>query len=146
MFQSSAFQSVAFQVAGIGKGTPQSSVSGFGYDGRTPYRKFQDEEYQKNKIKAEKTELQKVEAVLSENYRKAGLAANNAKIANNKNALRLNALEKEIRDEIARLLMVRNGIIERVRQNDEALIMMMIANRKKLRATTWQVNNSLQIH
>jgi hypothetical protein len=131
------FQSFAFQTVGNG-GVPTPQVSGLGYDGRLPYQRHREEEYQREKIRRQKSELERLDSVLKETKRKAALAEESRLLADKKNAKRLAQLEQEFLNEITRLLAVRVEIMARIKRNEQMLILMMAVRRKRFRASTWQ--------
>lgn len=136
-FQSNAFQLNAFQIL-AGRPEPERVVPG-GYVWHAPYHKYKDEEQKREQIRRDKTELERLEAVLAENERKKLLAAQSlaeAKAAKAKE--RLARLEREYIDEINRLLMVRASLMRRIRENEGLLIVMLAMRRRRLRAGQWQ--------
>ena len=146
MFQKNAFQLTAFQTGPISNEAP-SYVGDGRYTYVNPYQKYRSEEHQREKVRKEKSDLERLNSVLEENRRKAALAAESKKIAlDKKNKARLKKLEQEYQDEIARLLMVRAELIRRVRQSEELLICMMAMKRKRLRTINWQAIKPLAIH
>lgn len=144
MFQKNSFQLTAFQTGPINNEAP-SYVGDNRYTYVNPYQRYRSEEYHREQVRKEKSDLEKLNSVLEENKRKAVLAAESMRIAlDKKNKARLKKLEQEYQDEIARLLMVRVELIRRVRQSEEMLICMMAMKRKRLRAINWQAINRLQ--
>lgn len=128
MFQSYAFQCVAYQSV-WGKGTPQAA-------GGTPYLYHPAhlrEEEQKTKIKKTKTEVQKLQSVLSEYERRRVLAEESLAIAEESERNRLLKAQNELITEINRLLMVKAELMARLKREEELLVIMMIA-RRRLRA------------
>ena len=114
---------------------PEPSGGG-GYTYITPYQRLQSEEYQREKIKKAKTDLDRLENVLRETERQKALAAESANLARQKQALnralQLEAKEREYLDEINRLLMVRGELMRRIRSDEEFLVIIIMA-RKRLR-------------
>lgn len=128
---SSGFQSFAFQTAGndnrpTGNGGKQESYV-------TPYQLLQQQEYREKLIRREKTELEKLESVLAENRRKAELAAKNKLLATERRAIALAKAEAEYLAEINRLLMVRAELMQRIKENESILVILMIMRRRRLR-------------
>lgn len=133
MFQTYAFQPYAFQTV-VG-GSQVISGGGRIKEGYTyvhPIVEYRQREYER-KIKQEKSDLEKLESVLAENKRKAELAAQNKLIASKKAALRLAKLEAEYLEEINRLMQVRAVLMLSIRRNEEALFMLMMMARRRLR-------------
>ena len=127
------FQSIAFQ-------TPANdNPIGNGGGGKqevwvTPYQLLQQQEYREKLIRKEKTELEKLESVLAENRRKAELAAKNKEIAASKQrVIALARAEAEYLAEINRLLMVRAELMQRIKENESILIILMVMRRRRLR-------------
>ncbi|CAB5212665.1 hypothetical protein UFOVP191_7 [uncultured Caudovirales phage] len=135
MFQKSAFQPTAFQFAGAYSADP-SGNGGYAYV--TPYQKYRAEEYEREKIKKDKTELEKLESVLLYNQRQAELAAESKKLADLINQTRLAKLENDYLTEVARLLAVKAELIRRIRQSEQSIIFMAALKRKRLRAVNSQ--------
>lgn len=135
-FQSNAFQSNAFQII-------RNAVSIVGSSGNekytyaTPYQILQSPQAQRDKIKAVKTDLARVDSVLEETTRKKLLAEESRKLAKQRNALKrsieLEALEREYLNEINRLLMVRADLIRRIRADEEILVVMIMARKRRFR-------------
>ena len=132
-FQLSFGQRNAFQIP-----SAVAATVGDSYTYAPTYQKYQVEERQREKIRKEKSDLDKLQSVLAENERKRLLAAESKLLADAENAMRLAALEQEYLQEIDRLLVVRADLMRRVRQSEETLIMMMAMKRKRLRAVNWQ--------
>lgn len=137
-FQSNAFQHNAFQI----DTTPIVNDT----TGRGSYSyvfPFQKEQLQAEKVIKEKTELQKLESVLTETNRLKGLAHESLVLAQQrkarKRALELAQKEKEYLTEINRLLIVRVELMQRIKESEE-ILMVMIAMRRRLRVGNWQVN------
>jgi len=136
MFQTTAFQSYAFQVAGTGVVQPGDGDG----DKRAyvpSYQRYANEEKQREKIRKEKTELEKLESVLREEQRKKSLASESKKLAEERNKLKraidLEALEREHLEEINRLLMVRAELIRRIRNDEEVLLILIMARKRRFR-------------
>lgn len=122
-FQSNAFQRNAFQI---------SAAANDNNSGGYTYVKPYDEYLQRQeKLRKEKTELQKVESVIAENKRLAELAAKNKLEASKKAAERLARLEAEYLGEINRLTQVRVMLMQRIKQNEEAMIMLLAMKRRR---------------
>lgn len=122
------FQYVAFQ-------TPANNNGWLGGGGYVhPYIKYADEEAQREKVRKEKSELERLESVLRETERKKELAEKaRLKALSEKRAKALARAEAEFIQEINRLLMVRAELIRRIKE-DEAILIIMIMSRKRLRA------------
>lgn len=122
------FQSVAFQTA-------VNDNEAIGGDGKlyvTPYQQHR-EEHQREKIRKDKSELQKLESVLRETERKKELAEKaRLKAATERRMLVLAQAEAELLEEINRLLMVRAELIRRIKE-DEAILIILIMKRRRLR-------------
>lgn len=105
----------------------------------TPYQKLQLDEEQREKVRKAKTDLDRLESVLRETDRQKRLAAESAKIARERNALKraieLEAAENEYLNEINRLLMVRAELVARVRHEEGLLVIMIMAMKRRLRIT-----------
>ena len=123
MFQTFAFQSNAYQTAGT---AANDNSAGWGYT-----HPHVERENLRAKIRREKSELEKLESVIAENRRKADLAAQNKLLAKKQAALRLAALENEYLTEINRLMQVRAMLLLRIRQDEEALFLMMMLKRRR---------------
>lgn len=137
-FQSSAFQANAFQIIPAIPPEPERVVPG-GYVWNAPYHKYREEEKQRERIRRDKSELEKLESVLAENERKKLLAAQSlaeAKAA--KSRERLARLEQEYIEEINRLLVVRASLIRRARANEALFVVMVAMRKRKLRVGQWQ--------
>jgi len=124
------FMNFSFQTAGndnqpTGGGKQEAWV--------TPYQLLQQQEYREKLIRKEKTELEKLESVLAENRRKAELAARNKQIATERRAKALAKAEAEYLAEINRLLMVRAELMQRIKENESILVILMIMRRRRLR-------------
>lgn len=137
-FQLSGFQRNAFQEnlqvsAVVGDDTRRSYV---------PSYQMAATESEKQ-LKRQKSELEKLQSVLAENERRKQLAAESKAKADAANAQRLAALELEYELEINRLLAIRTDLLARIRENEEAIVMMAIAKRKRLRIVQWQGINYL---
>lgn len=135
MFQSGAFMNFSFQTVGVGSNDNNNGLLGgimtppYGY--RSPHKQLRE------KIRQEKSELQKVESVLKETTRKHQITAKNKLVAEQlekkKRALKLATLENEYLQEIKRLLAVRAELMRRVRE-DEAILIILMMKRRRLRA------------
>lgn len=125
MFQTFAFSSGAYQYNGIAV----NDNTGKGYN--TSYSNYSVLKRQQE-IRKEKTELQKVESVIAENKRLADLAARNKLEASKKAALRLAQLEAEYLAEINRLMQVRAMLLQRIKQNEDALIALLMLKRRRI--------------
>ena len=135
MFQSYAFQCVAFQsVWGIGTPTPTPDTGGLPHK-YTYIPKYQlDEIEQRKRIAQAKTEAQKLESVLKEYERRRALAEESIALANAKEQVRLLKLQNELISEINRLLMVKAEMMARIKREEEQLILMMVMQRRRFRA------------
>ena len=89
---------------------------------------------QKLEIKKSKTELQKLDSVLSEYERRQALAAESLRLAEESETQRLLTLQNELITEITRLLMVKAELMARVKRGEEQLILMIAMRRRRLRA------------
>lgn len=132
MFQSYAFQSFAFQTAGN-----DNQPAGGGHHGdyyfQTPYQKHKEEIELQERIKREKTELEKLESVLRETERKKQLAAKNKLIAQAKRAEALARMEAAYQEEINRLREIKAQLMRRIKEDESILIMFMVMRRRRLR-------------
>jgi hypothetical protein len=129
MFQSYAFQPVAFQTVA----TNDNGWLGGGGGYKRPYQKYKEEEAQREKIRREKSELEKLESVLAENERKAEIAAQNKLIASARRSIALAKAEAEYLAEIDRLLKVRAELMRRIKEDEAILVILMMMKRRKLR-------------
>lgn len=126
------FMNYAFQT--VGTGSNDNGLLGgimtvpYGY--QTPHKKLEES------IRQQKTQLQKVDSVLAETERKKQLAAISLASAKEQKkkqaAIRLLALENQLLEEINRLLAVRVGIIQRIKE-DEAILVILMMKRRRLR-------------
>jgi hypothetical protein len=123
MFQTTAFQSYAFQVAGA---AANDNSAGWSYT-----HPHVERDNLREKIRREKSELEKLDSVIAENNRKAELAARNKLEAKRAQALRLAQLENEYLSEINRLMQVRALLLQRIKQDEEALFLMMMLRRRR---------------
>lgn len=132
MFQAGAFMDFAFQT--VGTGSNDNGLLGgimtppYGY--HSPHKKLQES------IAKQKSELQKVGSVLKEVERKR-LVAEQSRIAAEQTkkiaaTKRLLQAEQDLFEEINRLLAVRAGIIQRIRE-DEAILIILMMKRRRLR-------------
>lgn len=121
------FQSVAFQtVVGLGGAQP----TGHGYSYQTPYQRHRIAE-QEERIKQQKTDLQKVESVIQEYERRKEITADSlARVSSKRQEARLLTAQNELISEISRLLEVRAELMAKLRQEEDALILMLIFQRK----------------
>lgn len=123
------FQSFAFQT--VGAANDNLGGGGNVYHHHHPYEEL------KEKVRKERSALQKLESVLKETERKKELAAKNKIIAKQNKSkqatIRLAALENEYLQEIIRLLAVRAELIQRIKE-DEAILVIMMMKRRRLRA------------
>ena len=92
------------------------------------------DEQQKKQIKKTKSEIEKLDSVLSEYQRRQLLAEESLSIAQEKERLRLLKAQNELIEEINRLLMVKADLVARKKREEQALVILMIASRRKLRA------------
>ena len=134
-YQFGAYQAYAYQTLTGNRAADNNLLGGKDYPSRfsyvTPYSKYREAQYQE-KIKRQKTELQKLDSVLEETQRKKELVAKNRAEAKKKAAIRLLELENQYLEEINRLLMVRAELIRRIRE-DEAILIIMMMKRRRLR-------------
>jgi len=98
------------------------------------YSYFPEYHAKQAEVKKTKTELQKVESVISEYERRRALAEESLKIAEESETERLLAVQNELIAEITRLLMVKADLMARVRRGEEQLILMIAMRRRRLRA------------
>lgn len=130
MFQSFAFQNYAFQTAVIANDNTASGK----YTYQTPYQRLKIEQLQE-KVRREKTELQRLDSVLAENQRKAAILEKSKADAKEAAVIaRLAKLELEYLNEINRLMRVRALLLLRIKQNEEAMIVLLAMMRRRLRA------------
>lgn len=127
MFQTFAFQTGAFQYNGAANDNTGGKKESYTY--QKPYDEYLQRQ---NQLKKQKTELEKVESVIAENKRKAELAAKNKLEASKKAALRLAQLEAEYLAEINRLLQVRALLVQQIKRNEEALILLLMVKRRRV--------------
>lgn len=131
-YQWNAYQWNAYQIARA----PQAP-SGHGGDRHfsyvTPQQRLRIEEEKRAKVKKDKTDLERVESVLRENYRKKAIAGQNKLIAKEKRAQELAALELEYLTEINRLLAVRAELMRRIRENEAIIMVLVIMRKRRLR-------------
>lgn len=133
MFQSYAFQCVAFQSV-WGGGAPAQTSGGLPHK-YTYVPKYQlDEIEQKKRIAKAKTEAQKLESVLKEYERRRELAEESIALASAKEEARLLKLQNELISEINRLLIVKAEMMARIKREEEQLILMMVMRRRRFRA------------
>ncbi len=129
-FQFGAYQAFAYQTLTGIRSIDENLLGGKDY----PNKDFSYvTAYQKEKIRKEKTELQKLESVLQETERKKEVVVKSRSIAKKQAAIRLLKLENEYLQEINRLLMVRAELIRRIRE-DEAILIIMMMRKRRLRA------------
>lgn len=132
MFQSGAFQSVAFQTVWA-VATPDTDTVG---DSRSHYQRFQDAERQREKLRKEKTEAQKLQSVISEYERRKSITDESLLIAEESERARLLAAQNELITEINRLLIVKAEMMARIKRSEELLILMLAMRRKRFRVLT----------
>lgn len=130
MFQKNAFQANAFQ---YGNPTVVTTPDSGGLSTYSYHPEYQ-QAVQQQKIKREKTELQKLESVLSEYQRRESLAAESLRIAEESERNRLIEIQNNLISEINRLLMVKAEMMARVKRSEEELLLMVALRRKRLRA------------
>ena len=128
MYQFGAFQAYAYQTA-----TNDNEVTGGGYTYEHESLRRAEEKYKK-KLKKEKSELEKVNSVISLYEKQKVEAAKQKVLANKKLAAEAKRKELELLNEINRLLQVRAMLLRNIRQNEEALIIILISLRRRLRA------------
>lgn len=130
-FQTNAFWRKSYQIGN--NDNAEQNTAGFVY--HSPYSDFKRKEAKREEIRKEKTELEKLESVLREAERKKALATANKLLAKKAQALRLANLENEYLEEINRLLKLRGELVQRIRRNEEDLLIMLIISRRKLRVS-----------
>ncbi len=123
MFQGNSFQN-SFQINGAANDNDNSA--GWSY-----VHPHVERDNLREKLRREKSELEKVNSVLAEFERKKQLAAQNKLLAQAKAAERLAKLELEYENEINRLLQVRVLLLQRIKQDEEALFLMMMLKRRR---------------
>jgi len=131
-FQWNAFQWNAYQIA-----RAVVTPTGGSDEGREAYLSSYERMLlrdQKAKIKKTKTDLEKLESVLKETERRKALAAESAELARKRKsltrAIELEAAEADFLSEINRLLMVRAELVRRVRAEEDAFMLMMMARKR----------------
>jgi hypothetical protein len=133
MFQNAAFQSYSFQTAVIANDNTAPAHKEYNAI-RTPNRAEEIEKYQA-KIRKEKTELQKLDSVVAEFERKKSILKRSKTEAKESEVLsRLAKLELQYIQEINRLMQVRAMLLLRIKQDEEALIVLLMQARRRLRA------------
>lgn len=132
MFQSSSFQSYGFQGVVAG-GQPDTDTVG---DSRSHYQKFQDAERQREKLRKEKTEAQKLQSVINEYERRKSITDESLLIAEESERARLLAAQNELITEINRLLIVKAEMMARIKRSEELLILTLVMRRKRFRVLT----------
>lgn len=138
-FQSSGFQLNAFQIITTSTQPEPERVVPGGTVYHAPYHKYREEERKREQIRKDKSELERLESVMAENERRKALAAQSLLDAKaKKDKERLARLEQEYIDEINRLLAVRAMLLQRMKRNQGALIVIMAMKRRRLRAGQWQ--------
>ncbi len=125
MFQIAAFQTGFQSSAGPAN---DNNVGGYTYQHENLRR---EEERYKKKLKRQKSELEKVNSVLAEYEKQKAIAAKNKILANKKLAAENLRRELEYAQEINRLLQVRALLLQQIRQNEDALIIVLIAIRRR---------------
>ncbi len=123
MFQSNSFQSNAYQM---------QSAANDNSAGWTYTHPHVERDNLREKIRREKTELQKIDSVIAENQRKADIAAKSKLEAKQAQALRLAKAENEYLEEINRLMQVRAWLLQRIKRNEEALILLLMTKRRRV--------------
>lgn len=97
---------------------------------------------QEEKVKRARTDLDRINNVIKETERKKALAERSRKIAAEnraiKRALELEEKERELIQELSRLLTIRLELIHKLRAEEELLILMIVAKKRRLK-------NNLQI-
>ncbi len=121
------FQFVAFQTVWGGSSAPSTG-------GGLPYIYNPNFQAKKQEIKKNKTELQKVQSVISEYERRRALAEESLRIADESEHQRLLSIQNELIEEINRLLIVKAEMMARLKRSEEQLILMMAMRRKRFRA------------
>ena len=132
MFQSAAFQSIAFQtVTAVNDNEPKGGNDHHHY--QTPYQKHRQEIELEEKVNREKTELERLENVLREVERKKELAAKNKLIAQAKRAEALARMEAAYQEEINRLRAIKADLMRRIKEDESILIIFMVMRKRRLR-------------
>jgi len=127
MFQIGAYQT-GFQSSA---GAVNDNIGG-GYTYQHENLRREEERYQK-KLARQKTELEKVDSVLAEYEKQKAIAARNKVLANKKLAAENLRRELEYAQEISRLTQVRAMLLQQIKQNEEALILILMFARRRLR-------------
>lgn len=125
-FQANAFQNNAFQIS------LAANDNTAGKEGYTYVKPYDEYLQRQEKLRKEKSELEKVSSVIAENKRLAELAAKNKLEASKKAALRLAKLEAEYLAEINRLTQVRAMLLQRIKRNEEAMIVLLMMKRRRV--------------
>lgn len=131
-FQSNAFQRNAFQIVGgtdVVQPTPGDSRQHDVYI--TPYQAVK---LRQEKLRKEKTELEKLDSVLKNIEKKKAVVSESKLLAKKKRALELEQKENEYLQEINRLLVVRSDLMRRINEDEGLLILLMAMKRRRLRA------------
>jgi len=124
MFQSFAFVNYAFQTAVIAN----DNSAGWSY--AHPHVEYQNRQ---EKLKKQKTELQKLDSVLAENQRKAAILEKSKADAKEAAVIaRLAKLELEYLNEINRLMQVRAVLLQQIKRNEEAMILLLMLKRRRV--------------
>lgn len=103
-----------------------------------PYQLRRQEDKSREILKKHKTDLDRVNSVIAENERKKNLATESKLQAEQRKkvtrAIELAELESEYLNEIARLIIVRDGIVRRIKKEEELLTIMIVAKKHRLRS------------
>lgn len=130
-FQSNAYQNNAYQISNDNSSTPGGRTDAY----VTPWQRYKAEEYQRKLLHKEKSELEKVNNVILETQRQADLVAKNLLLAEKKAAQeRLAKKEQEFLNEINRLLLIRDQLIKRIKQEEQTLFLLIMMRKRRLRA------------
>lgn len=137
-FQSNAFQSNAFQIKRSRQNVEQpTGRPGEAYTYVAPYQIYKSEEFQREKIEKAKNDLYRIDKVIEENKRKNVLIADSRRIAEERKSTQriaeLTALQNEYLNEIGRLLMVRDGLLLRIRREEDFLVILIMARKRRFR-------------
>lgn len=130
-FQWNSYQNNAYQIA---RAAPASGGSPSGtYSQFYPFQLEKVEKEKKAALKRQKSDLDRIDSVLAENRRLMAMAAENKLLAKEVRALELAAKEQEYLEEINRLLMVRAGLVLKMRRNEQFIIAIVLMKKRRLR-------------
>lgn len=128
-FQSNAFQTVRTQTNTDSTGALVGKES---YYYQTPYQKYKIEESQRKLIADEKAKLAAVDKEIAEAEAQRLLALET--LADKKKAKAKAALEAKLQAEISRLRTERIWLIQRIKEEEATLVILMVMKRRRLRA------------